>query len=175
MMRLAQQKGFTLMELLVYIAIASIVVVSFITFGIDITTSTQKARIQTHVQQTARFTMDRILQEIRSADGLNVGSSNFGSHPGVLSLSKPQAGEDPTIIDVNGGVLEIQRGAGSPEPLTPDDLVVSSLVFTNLSFSGRTNNIRVELTIQHPNPENTEVFDAVITVRGSAVIRPSEI
>ena len=163
-------QGFTLIELIVYTVLISLLAGAFISFSIDLTTTSQKSRTKIEVQQSARFALERILFEIRSAEGVNTGASTFNSHPGVLSLDVVALADDPTIFSLNAGVLEIKQGAAAAEPLTPDDLEVSNLVFSNRG-TGRTKNIKVELTVRHPNTANSLIFNAEVPIRGAASIR----
>lgn len=171
MIRRAIKNGFTLVEVIIYIAFVSIVATVYVTYAVDVLTSVQKARLQQEVQQNARLAMERMLQEIRAAEGINVGSSTFGSHPGMLSLATATPATNPTVFDVSGGVLRMTQGVGAAVPLTSDTFDVTNLVFSNLSISNRTTNIRVSLTLEHPNPENNEVFDASTVMRGAAAVR----
>lgn len=163
--------GFSLLELIIYIAFVSILSAVYINYVFDVAGSSQKSRVRQEVQQNGRFAMERILQEIRAADGVNVGSSTFGSHPGVLSLATPVPATNPTVFDVSGGVLRVTQGAGSPVLLTSDGFVVSNLVFENLSVNNRTTHVRVSLTIEHPNTTGSEIFNAQSTLYGSASVR----
>ena len=166
-------QGVTLLEMLVYITLVSILVLAFVGFALDVIGTAQKARVKQEVQQNARFAMARMIYEIRSANGLNTGSSTFGSHPGVLSLATSTPVTNPTVFDVSNGRLRIKQGASAAQDLTSSKLTVSNLVFTNRSVSGRTSNVKIELTIEHPNPENIEIFDVAVSLKGSAVIRKS--
>lgn len=166
-----EKTGFSLIEIIIYVALVSIIAVSFVVFIIDVTTSSQKARVRQEVQQNARFAFQRITREIRAADDVNAGSSAFGTSPGVLSLAADNPTDDPTVFSVNGGVLQITQGANPAQDLTSDRFVVTNLVFTDLSVNNRTKNIMIELTLEHPNPQDVEVFDASSTYRGAVVIR----
>jgi Tfp pilus assembly protein PilW len=168
------QTGVTLLELLIYVALVSILAVVFVNFTLDIVGTSQKARVKQEAQQNARIALERISRTIREANGLNVGSSTFGSHPGVLSLSMDNAAVNPTVFDISGGVLRITEGVGAPQALTSDDFNVTNLVFTNRSISGRTTNIKTEITVTHPNPQNSEIFDAEVSLRSTSVIREDE-
>lgn len=170
-MKQLTQKGFSLVELIIYIAFVSIVSTVYVSYAVDILTSVQKAHVQRDVQQNARFAMERMMQEIRAAEGINVGGSTFGSHPGVLSLATSTPATNPTIFDVSGGVLRMTQGASAPVSLTADTFIVSNLVFTNLSINNRTTNVRVSLTVEHPNPDDVEIFNASSVVQGAASAR----
>lgn len=168
------QKGFTLIETIVYVTLVSILVLVFVNFALDVVGTAQKSRVRQEVQQNARFAMERITQEIRAASSLNTGSSTFNSHPGVLSLATDDVLTDPIVFDVSGGVLRISEAGGGAQDLTSSKMTVTSLVFTNLSVSGRTTNIKTELTIEYKNPEGSEIFNASTTLKSAAVIRERE-
>lgn len=164
-------RGFSLIELLIYIAFVSIIAVVFVNFTLDLTGSAHKARVHQELQQNARFAMERVMQEIRAAEALNTGASTFGSHPGILSLSTTNPVNNPTVFDVSGGVLRIKQGAGAAVPLIGSNFTASNFVVDNLSVNNRTTNVRVTLTIQRSNPNNVELFDAEETVYGAANVR----
>lgn len=168
------QRGITLIEVLIYIVFVSIISFTFVNFALDVVTTAQKSRVRQEVQQNVRFALQRIAQEIRASNGLNVGSSTFDTHPGVLSLATDDAGTDPTVFDVSSGVLRITEGVGAAEPLTLDTLDVTNLVFKNFSVTNRTTNIKATLTIAHPNPEGIELYDVSVTMQVAAVIREVE-
>lgn len=164
-------RGFSLIELIVYITIVSILAFVFVSFTIDLVGNSQRSRVKQDVQQNARHALDRMLQEIRSASAVNVGSSTFNSDPGVLSLATSAPATDPTVFDVSGGVLRITQGGGSPQALTDANLQVSSFIVEDMSVNNRTSHIKITLTIQHPNPEDSPVFDVETTLHGAATVR----
>lgn len=165
------RRGFTLIELIIYVALISIFSLVFVNFVFDVISTAEKARVRQELQQNARFALDRMLQEIRSAQSINTGSSTFGTSPGVLSVSTATPGTNPTIFDVSGGVLRVKLGAASAVPITDSKYVVTNLVFDDLSVSNKTVNVRVSLTLAHPNPTNTDTYAAQVTLTGAAHVR----
>lgn len=167
------RQGFTLVELMIYITIISIFLVSAIQFSVAVLQAGEKARIQTEVQQNARFAMERIRREIRTADDVNTGASTFGAHPGVLSLAHDDVVSDPTIFDVSSGALRIKQGTGSPTNLTSSRVEVTNFVVQNRSVAGRTRNIQIQLTLSWADEVATP-FDTTISLQSSVVIREEE-
>ena len=165
------KKAFTLFELIIYISLVSLVMVGITTFAIDVNYAAKKTELRIDLKQNAYFAVERILNEIRSANALNDLSSTFDVHPGVLSLAMDDAGENPTVFDINSNTLRVRQGAGSPINLTLDDYEVTNLIFRNLSVSNRSNNIKVELTLRHANAAQSNLADAEISVESSAQIR----
>lgn len=146
-------KGFTLIEVLIYITIIGIVVSGFIVFALSINSSRAKTYVVQEVQANARVALDLISQKIRLADDVVIPTEgNSGS-----SLEIDMPGPDPNLtFSVTGGVLGIAEGVGDPTPITSDEVDVSNLNFTNLAESGERDNIRVEITVEYRNPESVE-------------------
>ncbi|MCK5591231.1 MAG: prepilin-type N-terminal cleavage/methylation domain-containing protein [Candidatus Pacebacteria bacterium] len=144
-------KGSTLVEILIYIAILGIVVSSFISFSVSISDSRGKVYVEQEVQANARVALNLITQKILSSNGLNVGTSVFDVDPGSLSLSMADGAKNPTIISllVDDGQLQIQEGLGVAVPITSDEVRVTNLVFTNLTSTSDKANIKIELTVEY--------------------------
>jgi len=138
--------GFTLIEVLIYVAIIGIVVSSFITFALSINSSRAKTYVAQEVQANTRTTLDLISQKIRLADDVvNPGEGNSASS---LELDMPNPDPNLTFI-ITEGVLGIAEGVSDPLPITSDEVYVSNLTFTNLTAVGEKDNIRVEITIEY--------------------------
>ncbi|MBI4992270.1 MAG: hypothetical protein HZB99_03560 [Candidatus Harrisonbacteria bacterium] len=166
--------GFTLIETLIYALIITGVVTSATIFSINILESQQRARAYQEVQQNARFAMERIIQEIRSANTLNTTSSTFDTSPGFLSLNHEDVSKDPTVFGVSNYILDIKQGSAATSSLTSNDVKVTSLIFRNLSVTNRTKNINISLTVEHINPDNIITFAASTTMQTSVTIRDQE-
>lgn len=108
------KKGFTLIELIIYIAILSVVLVLITDFAWNILYGDVKSQTVRETQQNARFAMEKITRAIR-------------------------AGQNPAIIFiVNNGIL-YQSGVA----LTTERVKVTNLNFTSSANSYKIN-IRVE-------------------------------
>ncbi len=167
------KNGFTLIGIIIYIAIFFLFFVALVQFSQNIVLTAEKARVIHEVEQNARFALERITREIQSADDVNVGASTFESHPGVLSLADDTLANDPTVFDVSDGRLRITEGAGSPILLTSSKVTVTNLVFTDLSITDRTKNIHISLTVEHANAESI-TYTTSISIQNSIVIREEE-
>jgi len=167
----SDQKGFTLVELVVYVAVTSLLLSGVILTAVGAVGARSKTLAQHEVNYNSRFVLEKITQEIRRSSSINTGSSTFGSHPGVLSLEMDDAAEDPTLIDVSGGVLRITRGAGLPVNITTDKVEVTNFDLTNLSIGSKVKNVQIQLTVDHNNPGNRQEFSATSSVQTSVAIR----
>ncbi len=152
------KKGFTLVELIIYIGILSVMVVGLVSFALSMTSARTKTYISQNVQANARMTLDIIMQKIHAAQGINISGSVFGVDPGVLSLQMADPLKNPTIINLsaNDGRLQITEGAGVSVYLTDNETQVSNLFFTNLTQSGEREHVRIDLTVRYINAVSTD-------------------
>lgn len=148
--------GFTLVEILIYLAIVGLVVVSFISFAVVISDSRGKAYVEQEVQANARVALNLITQKILASDGVNAGASTFDSDPGVLSLSMANGSKDPTVINLSAddGQLQIKEGSDSAVVVTSDEVRVTNLIFTDLTSTSDKENIRIELTMEYAETDD---------------------
>ena len=166
------QKGFTLIEILIYVSLIGLVSVGFINFALSTNLSRSKVFVVQETQANARVALDLISQKIRVSNGLNVASSTFDSDPGVLSLSMADNFKNPTVIDLdqNDGVLQITEGTSTPETVTSDEVRVTNLVFTNLTSSSTREAIRVEFSVAYATTTDI-IYTYSIDVQTAVSIR----
>jgi type II secretory pathway pseudopilin PulG len=165
--------GFTLIELIIYIAIVAGVITSLILYSISISDSREKSFVAQTVQSNARMALTLIAQKIRAANGVNTSLSVFDIDPGYLSLSYGAAGSNPTAIGLNqdDGLLEIKEGASAPSIIISDLVRVTDLRFTRLTSAGTQETIKIYMTIEYnsdtesPIYEYSQSFETTVRVR----------
>lgn len=118
--------GFTLVELIIYIALISVFITSSIYFAWDVIYGREKANQEQVVAQSARIALEKIAKEIRSAKDVQSIS------PGQLVLDK---GGSTTAIELSSGVIRISPSGLGPYNLTSNQVRVTDLSFTDLSTS----------------------------------------
>lgn len=167
------QRGFSFIEVIIYIAIMAFAVVAIASFSISIANSRNKNYVVQEVQANQRGALNIITQRILAAEGVNVAFSTFNTDPGVLSLKMADAAKNPTIIDLNtdNGVLQITQGVASAVAITADEVKVTNLVFTNLTPTGRRENIRIKITIEYDNPSGDQEFEYSQSLQTSVSLR----
>jgi len=170
---LSSQRGFTFVEIIIYLAIVGMVVTSLVTFALSISGQQNKNYVVQEVQANARTALDIMSQRIKSASDVNIASSVFGANPGILSLAMADVGKNPTIINLTGanGTLQIKEGIASPVALTSNKVKVTNLVFTNRGHQGKRRIIGIDLTVAY-NSDNSDVyFNYSETVRTAVTLR----
>ena len=156
-------QGFTLIELVIYIAILGTVLLSFTYFGLNVAGTRNKVNVVEEVQANGRIALAVLSQRIRDATGVNTSTSVFGANPGggVLSLMMADVPtKNPTVfrLDAVSKALQIQEGTANAIFITSLQVQVTNLVFTNLTSTGSRANIRIELTISYNNPSGDPNF-----------------
>ena len=164
--------GFTLIELIIYIALVSIFIGGAVLFAWDIIYGRVKSGVQREVSQNLRLASKRIVHEIRNASGVNsVGTS-------TVSLVMDEAARNPTVFDVASGRLRIGYGSSgacpttAPCTLTSNEVTVTNLTFTDLSTAGGESvNIQFTITIDSNNPSGRQEWEKSQTYTTSVELR----
>lgn len=148
-----KKNGFTLVEVLLYTSlVVTVIIVSSVIFTIIIQ-SRVKNQVIAEVDHQGLQVLDIISQTIRNSDNIN--SPTIGLSSSSLSVNSVA----PIIFDVSGGVIRIKEGVNPEIALTNNRVIVSNLLFRNISRSGTDGNVRVSFTITHMNPGGRNEYD----------------
>ena len=164
--------GFTLIELLIYIVVIGGVAVTFISYSLSVAGARNKTYVAQEVQANARVAMAIISQRIRAASSVDTANSVFAPvNPGKLSLLMPDG--STTIIDLTSpnGALRVKDGLNSPVNATSSKVIVTNLVFTNLSGNSPRENIRIELTLVYDNSSGGVEYNYSQSLRTTVSVR----
>lgn len=156
-------KGFSLFELVVYIAIFSIVIISVVSIATRSIASKTKALATQEVEQTTRFALQRITSDVRSA--VDIDETAFVSN--VLTLTMI----DGSIITYSrsSNAITIERNGGGAVQLTSGDVSVDEFVLQNNTGFGTeykdiTVNIATSTSSASNRPEYVANFELTSTV-----------
>jgi competence protein ComGC len=152
-----KEKAFTLVEILVYLAIVSSILVFTIGFVWDVIFGDIKGNSLREVRQNGEFALIKITQEVKKAKKINFPS--IGSSGDYLSLEMANLNLNPTIFNVSGGKLRITQGTGLPIELTTGE-INANILFRNLSYANTPGAVRAEITISRLNPGNRMEYQA---------------
>lgn len=155
--RQTRQNGYTLIELLLYIAITGLVLTAAVFFMMTTLDVRAKSQSVTEVNDQATYIMDYITRRVRNADSISLPSS--GSSAQSVTLSMPNVATSPTVFSLSGTALMVREGSGSAVPLTNSRVKVDSITFTNLSADGTSGNLRIRLTLSYVNPSGRSQYE----------------
>ena len=166
---LQSNKGFTLVELLLYVGIASIILLITTLFLSTLLESRIKNQTVAEVEQQGLQAMQIITQTARNAEAITTPSQ--GASASSLTLDVITALNDPTIFDLSSGAIRIKEGAAAIIPLTNSRITASALTFQNLSRPTTPGTIRIQFTLTHVNPDGRNEYNFNKTFIGSATLR----
>jgi len=162
------QSGYTLIELLLYVAIVGAVLTS-VTFFFGITLDARvKNQSILEVNEQGTAVMDAITQTIRN--GNSITAPTIGTSGASLTLVVPTGTLSPTIFNLSSGAVQIKEGAAALVPVTSSKVVVSSLTFKNLSRASTPGTVQVSFVISRLNPNNKNEYDYQKTFVGTAEV-----
>lgn len=171
-----KQQGFTLIEIILYIGLISLMLGTLLPFFLNTMLTRANAVVTEETNANARYLAERIKNEIRYSSGINTGTSNFGVN--LASNSSNQlslvaaAPNNPTIINVLNGKVQIKQGASSAVALNSTGTTVTDLTFTNnTSVDNKTKNITFTLTVISNYTQAKKEYTSTVTLRNSVEVR----
>lgn len=172
-------KGFTLIELTIYIALVAIVLSVVVSIAFTFVNDQTKLSRSAEIQSTGDYILQKMRYEVQRAADIN-GQTIFDSPSGKLVLDTTAASTitfdiyshqvdfGGTLVDVN--TLRIQRGASSAIDLTGPRVNVVGFYVTDQS-TATTETVDVELTLEAVNPssaqayESSKIWDTTFSIR----------
>lgn len=136
----SMKRSFSLIELLIYIALISIFVTGMINFALHSSKTRAKAENIQLIEQNLKNAHQRVAYEISRAKNVQSISGN------QLVLDN---GGSTTTINLSSQKIFITSGGVGPDALTSNQVTVTNLSFTDLkSTDNNTKNIKVDITIE---------------------------
>lgn len=161
--------GFTLVELLLYVSIASIILLITSLFLFTLLESRIKNQTIAEVEQQGLQVMQLVTQTARNSEAIT--SPAVGTSASSLTLDVVAAGSDPTTFDLSSGVIRITEGAGTATALTNSRVTASALTFQNLSRASTPGTVRIQFTLTAVNPSGRNEYNFAKTFIASASLR----
>lgn len=163
------QKGFTLVELLLYVSVLVIMLLVISLFLSTLLQSRVKNQTIAEVEQQGLQTMQMITQTVRNASTINTPAVGGGA--AALSVGTYISGNNPTLFDMGSGAIRMKEGAAGIVSLTNDRVTVSALNFQNLSHISTPGTIRISFVLTHINPSGRNEYSFSKTFYADASLR----
>lgn len=169
--KLKAKNGVTLIEILLYISLAAVILLSVTMFLSVLLQSRVKNQTIAEVEQQGAQVLQIFSQTARNSQGIILPEAG-GSGPVVL-LAVSDIEKTPTVFGLSdiGSTINISEGTDPPIPLTSSRVKASNLTFQNLSRADTPGTIRIQFTLSHTNPSKRNEFEYKKTFYGSATIR----
>ncbi len=155
--------GFSLVEMLVYVAILALALVFITTALVRVSTSYRALKDAKNISHAAADILSRMVYEIRQSDAVDTGSSNFGSSPGRLTLTQSGVSKEFYIAS---STLRLRDAGVDQGSLTPVGATIESFTVYQLQNSV-SKAIAISLTIASKagNATTTKTFQTTAVMR----------
>lgn len=124
--------GTTLVEIIVYFALLSVLLLAAISFALNVLTTSKSSDNFHELQTNMDFVVSSIVSAVESADGIN-GASIFDSDNGRLALNVANAQNSPTQFYLSNGAVMMQQGAATPVQLNSNSAPYTKFRFHRIS------------------------------------------
>lgn len=172
-MKLVSGKSFTLMEVLIYISVLAIIVLSVLSFFTWAIKSNAKVKTMREVADNARRAMEMMTHEIKEATSIY--TPTFSSDQLSLEMSHYlPLGEASTYIDFYlcgdaSSTICLKKESQNSIALTSDNVEVDNLEFILIATT--TPSVQINLGIKYRNPNNKPEFISSINLTSTVSLR----
>ncbi|MCK9352030.1 MAG: hypothetical protein WCT49_03655 [Candidatus Paceibacterota bacterium] len=146
-----KDKGYTLLETVVYVGVLSVAILAIFAILFSITRSFTEARIYNEVEISGSTAMERMVREIRTAASVDEGNSILDIDPGQLALNTTdEAGTAKTIqfyFDDTTNTINLDDNGTDKGSLTGSGVEITNLVFRR-SDTPKSSIIKIEMTVR---------------------------
>lgn len=155
-----KRDGFTLIEILVYVGLFSIVIGGLLLTAYNVISGSGRLHNKVFINEEAAFIIRKFDWALTGATAIPFISST------TLKITKPSlpVGDNPLTFSLASGMLMFARGVSSSVPLNSASVKVNSLLFTELPPSGsRPKGINIQF--QLANISETQDFNVTRYLR----------
>lgn len=159
-------QGFSLIEMIIYIAFFSILSLAAMQATLTVMKSFYAMRLTQNINQSATVALERMSREIRNAYDVDDVASTFGSNPGRLTLRTEDAAGANTTVEfyVVNGQLRIKEDGIDKGILLAKNVTVANLVFRSITtLNSRA--IKIEITLRNTHAGDTReviLYDTIV-------------
>lgn len=162
------KKGFTLVELILYVSMASVFLFTLSLFLSTLLSGRVKHQAITEVEAAGAHIVETIASAIRNAETIT--SPAEGGQGLVLQLGMQEVLQDPTIFQLTNQTITLQENGGATIDLHGSRIIPSNILFKNTSRENTPGIITFQFTLTHVN-NGTNEFDYSETFYGSTSLR----
>ncbi len=164
-----KRRGFTLIEILLTLAVASVLISVIAAFVLLLLDNRVRTAIRADVEFQGVQTMERLLATVRQAEAIIAPTPGVSSDS--MTIDVVDAASDPTTIIWGDNALWIRQGGDPPIALTSGSVSVSASSFAYRTSSTTRGHISIEFTVSYASASERPEYAYTKTFYGSASIR----
>jgi len=153
-MKESKNKGFTLIEFLVYTIILAVLINLIGSVALNIFQSGARVNTIQEVSHNGRFALQRIGQAVNGAKDIILPAATSTS----LILEFEQDDKNPTVFDVSENVLRIKEGNKEFVELTSSKVNVEDILFKRIVSEGP-DSVKIEMNVSFDNQKELPEYD----------------
>lgn len=167
-----KQKGYTLIEIVIYVAILAALSALVINTIIIMFSAFAKARLSQRIAIDGETALERLTRETRLASSVNDGQSVLDINLSVLALNSVKSAIDPAPVlkrfFVSDNRLVLQENSDPPVYLTSPKSAVSQFLISKIA-TAKSEAIKISLTVEAKSgsAESGRSFYNTVILRGS--------
>jgi prepilin-type N-terminal cleavage/methylation domain-containing protein len=170
------KRGFTLIELVVYVAVLGMVLASVLAFLLWTVKSQAKTNAMRQVLAAGQRTLEIFSREVAAASSVYTPTSVFNSFPGQFSLQTGAyvpVGETSSYIDFYqcGDKFCMKRESQNPLAITSDKVSLTNLTFLHLVTGQGRSSVQITLTLAAKTSSLNPEYQASITLTDTVTLR----
>ncbi|OGM89352.1 hypothetical protein A3J77_02230 [Candidatus Wolfebacteria bacterium RBG_13_41_7] len=151
-------RGFTLIEILIYSALTSIIIGGSLVVVYQIIESSNGIYDKIVIEQEANFLLQKIKWALIGATTINV--PPVGATSSTLSVNKANFSDNPIIIDLNSNNLRLKNGLNEQNILNSQNIAVDNVIFEHQAANGNLPEaVKINLIV------NSRLFNTTIYLR----------
>lgn len=156
-------KGYSVVEILVYLAIFTAISILVINSFITILASFNTTNVNRKLLEAGVQSMEKMAREIRQAESIDLSGGT-----GTLILNTKDSLGNPEVVTFlnENGILKYEKD-GQRDPLFQGNITISQLVFNTITTT-ESQAVKIKLTLLYQDAKNTkeENFYNTIVLRG---------
>ncbi len=163
------KRAFSLVEMLIYVAIVSATFVLVVQVCLTLSRSYVSLRNAKNIQSALSVGLETMVREIRGAASVDLAGSVLGSSPGRLKLNTTYNGAVSAVeFYATSSRLVMYRDGVFQGPLTLQNVSVTNLLFRHMA-TNTAQAVKIDITLQTGtgSTTKTESFYDTVVLRGS--------
>lgn len=165
------KKGFTLIEMLVYVAVLAILTLAISSFVLWTIRSNTKAKVMRETLDNARRAMEIMTYEIKEAESIYTPIAT-SSQISLETIKYLPNGETTTYIDfyLCDTRLCLKKESQDPIALTSERVEVNNLIFSQF-VTASSSSVQINLGVNYKNPADRPEYQASVDLTSTVSLR----
>lgn len=162
------KNGYSLVEMIIYVSILSIITVSITTTLLSFVASYRDIKALRIVDNSAVDSLERMTRDIRGATIVDDANSTLGSSPGVLTVVTGTGGNSTTTkFYLQSNVIKVDVNGVYSGPITLSGATVSNLTFYKID-NGLSKAVKIDMTVTDTIGTATETksYHSTVILKG---------